>query len=139
MSASKLSKVPATSLYLVVWEENRWFLWMATGKPLNQGSKPPLREAAPGKWAPKKGGLLHLGFHFFGVSLDLLLRLFHLANPSPLKGAGYVREVLASLAAHLEDLYRDPYHYTPEHCLVNGGVPLFWWKKPCFKWAKCIF
>ena len=30
-------------------------------------------------------------------------------------------------------------HYTPEHCLVNGGFPLFWWKKPCFKWAKCIF
>ena len=26
--------------------------------------------------------------------------------------------------------HRDPY---------NGGVPLFWWKKPCFKWAKCIF
>ena len=20
-------------------------------------------------------------------------------------------------------------HYTPEHCLVNGGFPLFWWKK----------
>ena len=19
-------------------------------------------------------------------------------------------------------------HYTPEHCLVNGGFPLFWWK-----------
>ena len=19
-------------------------------------------------------------------------------------------------------------HYTPDHCLVNGGVPLFWWK-----------
>ena len=30
-------------------------------------------------------------------------------------------------------------HYTPEHCLVNGGVPLFWWKKTCFKRAKCIF
>ena len=30
-------------------------------------------------------------------------------------------------------------HFTPEHCLVNGIVPLFWWKKPCFKWAKCIF
>ena len=29
-------------------------------------------------------------------------------------------------------------HYTPEHCLVNGGFP-FWWKKPCFEWAKCIF
>ena len=28
-------------------------------------------------------------------------------------------------------------HYTPEHCLVDGGVPLFWLKKPCFKWAKC--
>ena len=27
-------------------------------------------------------------------------------------------------------------HYTPEHCLVNGGFPLFRWKKPCFKWAK---
>ena len=27
-------------------------------------------------------------------------------------------------------------HYTPEHCLVNGGFPLFWWNKPCFKWAK---
>ena len=22
-------------------------------------------------------------------------------------------------------------HYTPEHCLVNGGFPLFWWKKSC--------
>ena len=20
-------------------------------------------------------------------------------------------------------------HYTPEHCLVNGGFSLFWWKK----------
>ena len=20
-------------------------------------------------------------------------------------------------------------HYTPEHCLVNDGFPLFWWKK----------
>ena len=29
-------------------------------------------------------------------------------------------------------------HYTPEHCLVNGGFPLFWWKKPSFKWATCI-
>ena len=28
-------------------------------------------------------------------------------------------------------------HYIPEHCLVNGGVLEFWWKKPCFKWAKC--
>ena len=27
-------------------------------------------------------------------------------------------------------------HYTPEHCLANGGFPVFWWKKPCFKWAK---
>ena len=31
-------------------------------------------------------------------------------------------------------------HYTPEHCLVNGGVPVSCWKKPCFKMvAKCIF
>ena len=30
-------------------------------------------------------------------------------------------------------------HYTPEHCLVDGGFPLFWWKKTCFNWAKCIF
>ena len=30
-------------------------------------------------------------------------------------------------------------HYTPEHCLLNGGCPLFWWKKPGFKLAKCIF
>ena len=29
-------------------------------------------------------------------------------------------------------------HYTPEHCLVNGGVPLFWPEKvTCFNWAKC--
>ena len=34
---------------------------------------------------------------------------------------------------------RGSLHYTPEHCLVNGGFPLFWWKEPCFKWAKCIF
>ena len=34
---------------------------------------------------------------------------------------------------------RDPLHYTPEHCLVNCGFPLLWRKKPCFKWAKCIF
>ena len=27
-------------------------------------------------------------------------------------------------------------HYTPEHCLVHGGFPLFWWKKPCFKWLQ---
>ena len=30
-------------------------------------------------------------------------------------------------------------HYTPEHCLVTCGFPLFWWQKPCFKWANCIF
>ena len=24
-------------------------------------------------------------------------------------------------------------HYTPEHCLVNGRFPLFWWKKPCLR------
>ena len=24
-------------------------------------------------------------------------------------------------------------HYTPEHCLVNGGLPLFWWKSHVFK------
>ena len=30
-------------------------------------------------------------------------------------------------------------HYTPEHCLVNCGVPLFWWKKPCLEWATFIF
>ena len=29
--------------------------------------------------------------------------------------------------------------YTPERCLVNGGFPLFWWKRPCVKCAKCIF
>ena len=27
-------------------------------------------------------------------------------------------------------------HFSPEHCRVNGGFPLFWWKTPCFKWAK---
>ena len=27
-------------------------------------------------------------------------------------------------------------HYTPEHCLVNGGFPLFWRKKPYFKWLQ---
>ena len=27
-------------------------------------------------------------------------------------------------------------HYTPEHCLVNGGFHLFWWEKQCFKWAN---
>ena len=21
------------------------------------------------------------------------------------------------------------FHYTPEHCLINGGFPAFWWKK----------
>ena len=36
------------------------------------------------------------------------------------------------------DFQQGSLHYTPEHCLVNGGVPLFWWRKPCFKWAKCI-
>ena len=24
-------------------------------------------------------------------------------------------------------------HYTPEHCLVNGAFPVFWWKKPWFQ------
>ena len=24
-------------------------------------------------------------------------------------------------------MYQGSLHYTPEHCLVNGGVPLFWW------------
>ena len=27
-------------------------------------------------------------------------------------------------------------HYTPEHCLVNGGFPLFWWKKTIFQLGK---
>ena len=27
-------------------------------------------------------------------------------------------------------------HSTPEHCLVNGGFPLVWWKKPCFQMGK---
>ena len=29
-------------------------------------------------------------------------------------------------------------HYTPEHCLVNGGFRLFWWQKPCFKWLQNV-
>ena len=29
-------------------------------------------------------------------------------------------------------------HYTPEHCLVHGGFPLFWWKKTCFKWLQNV-
>ena len=29
-------------------------------------------------------------------------------------------------------------HYTPEHCLANGGFPLFSWKKPCFKWLQNV-
>ena len=29
-------------------------------------------------------------------------------------------------------------HYAPEHCLVNGGFPLFWWKKPCFNWLQNV-
>ena len=28
--------------------------------------------------------------------------------------------------------------FAPEHCLVNGGVPLFWWKKPCSKWLQNV-
>ena len=27
-------------------------------------------------------------------------------------------------------------HYTPEHCLVNGGFPLFWWNKNMFQLGK---
>ena len=27
---------------------------------------------------------------------------------------------------------------TPEHCLVNGGFPLFWRKKPCCNWLKNV-
>ena len=30
-------------------------------------------------------------------------------------------------------LFLQGLHYTPEHCLVNGGFPAFWWRKPCFK------
>ena len=31
-------------------------------------------------------------------------------------------------------------HHTPEHCLVNGGVPSFWYGKAMFQLvAKCIF
>ena len=29
-------------------------------------------------------------------------------------------------------------HYTPEHCLVNGGFPLFCWKKTCFKFGRHV-
>ena len=34
---------------------------------------------------------------------------------------------------------RGPYIIPLNIAFVNGGVPVFWWKKPCFKWAKCIF
>ena len=42
------------------------------------------------------------------------------------------------LGLSLANLHQRSVHYTPEHCLVNGGCPVFWWKKP-FKWAKGIF
>ena len=29
------------------------------------------------------------------------------------------------------------WHYPPEHCLVNGGVPLFV-EKTCFKWLQHV-
>ena len=32
---------------------------------------------------------------------------------------------------HLPQVLQGSLHYTLEHCLVHGGVPLFWWKKPC--------
>ena len=25
-----------------------------------------------------------------------------------------------------------------EHCLANGGFPVFWWKKPCFNWLQNV-
>ena len=43
-------------------------------------------------------------------------------------------------SANQHTLQQGSLHSTPEHCLVNGGFPLFWWKKPCcFKWANVSF
>ena len=38
-----------------------------------------------------------------------------------------------------ENVKQGSLQYTPEHCLVNGGFLLVWWKKPCFKWANVSF
>ena len=62
--------------------------------------------------------------------------------------SGFPWEKRRCIAFCLVDLKGEPFpktveqrslHHTPKHCLVNGGFPLCWWKKPCFKWAKCIF
>ena len=43
-----------------------------------------------------------------------------------------------TITSRNSQLLQGSLHCTPEHCLVNGGFPFFWWKKPCFKLAKCI-
>ena len=37
---------------------------------------------------------------------------------------GFVRSIITSLLSVIR------MQYTPEHCLVNGGFSLFWWKMP---------
>ena len=49
-----------------------------------------------------------------------------------------MRDCRNLLLGRSRDLEQGSLHSTPEHCLVNGGFPLFGWKKPCFNWAKCI-
>ena len=48
-------------------------------------------------------------------------------------------DLVVSQLKDISGLSQGSLQYTPEHCLANGGFPVFWWKKPCFKWAKCIF
>ena len=46
--------------------------------------------------------------------------------------SGFPLEKSLSLSLSLSQLIRDPF------CLVNGGFPSFWRKKPCFKWLQNV-
>ena len=58
-----------------------------------------------------------------------------------------VRRILPTLALaccrsadqNTKCLRQGSLHYTPKHCLVNGGFPLFCRHKPCFEWWQNEF
>ena len=46
--------------------------------------------------------------------------------PGPTRASSF--ELRASCVDHNTKGSRGTLQYTPEHCLVHGGVPLLWWK-----------
>ena len=77
---------------------------------------------------------------FLFISLSLLLLSFQLAFPR-LRKEWWDGEIPLS---HSPSNLPFPWfvcgslHYTPEHCLANGGLPLFRCGKPRFKWLQNV-